>query len=125
MARHTKTKNAPLPDSDLLIRVRKVLHRRRGISENHMFGGTCFFVNGNMIGGVTGKEELVIRVGPDRYEECLDQPFARPMDFTKRPMRGFVYVDHPGHRSDADLRDWLDRGVRHARSLPPKKKTSS
>ncbi len=63
----TKKKRAPQLDSDLVIRVRETLARRRGISENRMFGGTCFYGNGNMIGGVTGRDELVVRVGPDKY----------------------------------------------------------
>ena len=120
-----KKKGTPKPDSDLVVRIRETLARRRGISENRMFGGVCFYANGKMIGGATGKEELVVRVGPDKYEESLEEPYARPMDFTKRPMRGYVYVDAPGIVTDEDLRWWLDKGVAHARSLPPKKKASS
>ena len=48
------------------------------------------------------------------------EPHARPMDFTRRPMRGYVYVDPPGYDSDAELRGWLDRGLAYARSLPAK-----
>ena len=118
--RTTKTKGAPMPESDLVIRVRKTLARRRGISENRMFGGACFYGHGNMIGGVSGKDELVVRVGPGKYEACLEERHARPMDFTGRPMRGYVYVDPPGYDSDAKLRAWLDKGLAYARSLPPK-----
>lgn len=85
-----------------------------------MFGGSCFYANGNMIGGVTGKEELVVRVGPDKYEACIEEPHARPMDFTRRPMRGYVYVDPPGYDSRAELSAWLNKGIAYARSLPPK-----
>ncbi len=88
-----------------------------------MFGGNCFSANGNMIGGVTGNDELMVRVGPDIYETVLQQEAnARPMDFTDRPLRGFVFVDPDGCDTDAKLRAWLDRGLKHARSLPPKKK---
>ena len=62
-----------------------------------MFGGSCFSTNGNMIGGVTGNDELMVRVGPEMYETVLQQEVnARPMDFTGRPLRGFVFVDPEG-----------------------------
>lgn len=73
---------------ELLERIRKVLSRRRSITEKRMFGGNCFFVCGNMIGGVSGAGELMVRVGPDHYEDALQHPDASEMDFTGRPMRG-------------------------------------
>ena len=112
----------PQRDSELLVRARRLLSDRKGISEIRMFGGYCFSVNGNMIGGVTGNDELMVRVGPEMYEAALQEANARPMDFTGRPLRGFVFVDPGGCDSDAKLRSWLDKGLEHARSLPPKKK---
>ena len=109
-----------MPKPALVDRVRKMLARKRGVSEKKMFGGICFFANGNMIGGVSGGEELIIRVGPDAYEDALELPFARVMDFTGRPMRGFVTVDSHGHDDDDDLKAWLERGLKFARSLPAK-----
>ena len=73
-----------------------------------------------MVGGVTGNEELCVRVGPEAYEEALGRPHAREMDFTGRPLRGLVYVDAPGVATDAQLEDWIARGLAYARSLPPK-----
>ncbi len=73
-----------------------------------------------MISGVTAKDELVVRVGPGMYESALHEPNARPMDFTGRPMRGYVYVDPGARDTEAKLRAWLDKGLAHARSLPPK-----
>ena len=112
----------PQRDSELLVRARRLLSDRKGILEIRMFGGYCFSVNGNMIGGVTGNDELMVRVGPEMYEAALQEANARPMDFTGRPLRGFVFVDPSGCDSDAKLRSWLDKGLKHARSLPPKKK---
>jgi len=57
-----------------------------------MFGGIAFMLNGNMCCGVTN-DDLMVRVGADGLEDALDQPNARPMDFTGRPMKGFVFVD--------------------------------
>ena len=116
----TRKRGTQKSNCKLAIRIRNALRRRRGISEKRMFGGTCFYVNGNMIGGATGNEKLVIRVGPGRYEEALNEPHARLMDFTKRSMRGYVYDDPPGYSTDAALRTWLGKGVAYARSLPPK-----
>ena len=59
-----------------------------------------------------------VRVGPERFAACLDDPHARPMDFTGRPMPGYVYVD--GSVDDDDLKEWIDLGVAFAKTLPPK-----
>jgi hypothetical protein len=84
-----------------------------------MFGGLAFLVNGHMCCGIVGKD-LMVRTGPDDYKTAVTRPHARPMDFTGRPMRGFVYVDAPGCRSPRDLNAWVQRGLRFALSLDPK-----
>ena len=77
-------------DEGLAQRVREVLAERSDLSERKMFGGLCFLVNGNMCCGVV-RDELMVRVGPDAYDESLSLPHARKMDITGRPMKGFVY----------------------------------
>jgi len=52
--------------------------------------------------GIVGSE-LMVRVGPDAYDDALALPHAREMDFTGRSMRGFVYVDEGGVSEDEDL----------------------
>lgn len=84
-----------------------------------MFGGLAFMVGGNMACGLT-EEALMVRVGPDAYEEALNLPHARPMTFTGRPMTGMVYVDPPAYESEDGLAEWAERGVAYARSLPAK-----
>lgn len=106
-------------DEILAERIRTVLHRRKGISERKMFGGLCFMAGGNMACGIV-KDELMVRVGPDAYEDALAQPHARPMDFTKRPMKGMVYVGTKGISTDEGLKAWVLRGLGYARSLPAK-----
>ena len=76
-------------------------------------------VSGHMCCGIVG-EELMARVGPHAYEECLGLPHAREMDFTGRPLRGMVYVATDGVEEDEDLAAWVDRGLAFARSLPPR-----
>jgi len=90
-----------------------------GVTERKMFGGLCFMVHGNMLGGVMG-DEIIVRVGAERYEDALKQPHAREMDFTGRPMRGFVVVASEGIASDERLNEWVQRGAQFATSLPPK-----
>jgi len=106
-------------NEELANRVRKVLPTYKGITEKKMFGGICFMVNGNMICGVE-QDNLVIRVGPDNYEEALKKPHARPMDFTGRPLKGFVYVRPQGHKIKKALISWVKRGFVYATSLKTK-----
>lgn len=60
----------------------------------------------------------MVRVGPDAYDELVRQPHARRMDFTGRPMKGFLYVGSEGLEADADLERWVGHGLRYATSLP-------
>jgi len=84
-----------------------------------MFGGLAFLVAGNMAVGILG-DTLMVRVGGDAYEQALARHHAREMDFTGRPMRGFVLVDAPGIRTKHTLERWVDRGLDFAESLPAK-----
>ncbi len=88
-----------------------------------MFGGVCFTLRGHMCCGVVG-DELVVRVGPAAYAAALARPHARAMDFTGRPLKGYVFVARAGHRSDRDLGAWLRRAVELVESLPAKKRTA-
>lgn len=110
----------PVPyDEELADRIRKALSRRRGITEKKMFGGVTFMVNGNMACGVTG-DSLVVRVGREGYVAALSEPNCREFDLTGRPLKGIVLVDPAGVTSPGDLRAWVERGYRYARSLPEK-----
>lgn len=84
-----------------------------------MFGGLAFLVNGHMSCGIVGGR-LMVRVHPDAYDDALDEPHVLPMDFTGRPMRGFVYVEPAGVSDRGGLELWVRRGVAFASSLPPK-----
>jgi len=106
-------------DEELVERIRAVLASRTDVTERKMFGGLTFMVGGNMSCGVD-KENFMVRVGPDAYDDALAQPHARLMDFTGRPMKGMVFVDEAGYRDDADLARWVQRGVDFAASLPAK-----
>jgi hypothetical protein len=106
-------------DPHLLERLRRLFADEPGSEEKRMFGGVSFLAGGHMVCGVSG-DTLVVRVGPDAYEEALALPHARECDFTGRPLRGLVMVDPPGFADEAALVRWVARGLVFARSLPPK-----
>jgi TfoX/Sxy family transcriptional regulator of competence genes len=106
-------------DEKLAERIRPLLAGRQSASEKKMFGELTFMVNNHMCCGVLGKD-LVIRTGQEEFEEALARPHARPMDFTGRAMKGFVYVAPPGYKSDSDLEAWIRRGLKFALSESPK-----
>lgn len=106
-------------DEGLAQRIREQLEGLPGIEEKKMFGGISFLLNGNMAAGVIG-EELIVRTGPDHYEAALQQPHARPFDFSGRVMKGWVTVAPPGFESDMDLKIWVKQGIDFAHTLDPK-----
>jgi hypothetical protein len=63
---------------------------------------------------------LMVRIGPAAYEEALRKPHVREMDFTGRPMRGYVYVDARGIERDEDLASWVKAGLAFVKTLPAK-----
>ena len=99
-------------DEGLAERVRVVLARRSDVVEWRMFGGLTFMVSGRMCCGVQGGE-LILRLGPDGAERALESAHVRPMDFTGRPMRGFVTVEPNGHAGEL-LRRWVEQAVAYA-----------
>jgi hypothetical protein len=106
-------------DEGLAQRLRDQLHPSTKITERKMFGGLAFMSNGHMCVGILG-ETLMARVGPDNYEAALNRPHVRRMDFTGKPMRGYVFVDPPGFEDDAALDAWLTDCRHFVASLPPK-----
>jgi hypothetical protein len=107
-------------DDRLAARVRSVLETEPGVVERPMFGGLAFMVAGNMACGVV-HEDLMVRVGPDAFDDAMSQPHVRVMDFTHRPSKGMVYVAPAGVGEKRALETWVARGVRYARSLPAKR----
>ena len=94
-------------DEALASRVREVLGTRRGVTEKKMFGGLAFLFHGKMFCGIA-KDDLMVRVGPERYEEALGRPHVRPMDFTRRPMKGYVFVGPAECRTRRAIAPWVE-----------------
>ncbi len=102
-------------DERLAIRIRAALGDLTDVVEKKMFGGIAFMVSGSMAVGIVG-EDLMARVGDERYEQALSRPHARPMNFTGRPMKGFVFVGAKGIATTALLRKWITEAVAFAQS---------
>ena len=100
-------------------RVFQSLSARYPTTPMKMFGGMAFLLNGKMCCG-TINDDLVVRVGPESYEDALQEPYTRPMDFTGRPMKGMVYVSPAGYTTDRALRLWIERAMQCVTSLGDK-----
>jgi TfoX/Sxy family transcriptional regulator of competence genes len=108
-------------DEALARRVREVIADKRGVTERKMFGGLAFMLRGNMFVGIL-ERSLMARVGPANYERALASPGARQMDFTGKPMRGYVFVDEEGLKAAADLKRWVGLCADFVATFPVKAK---
>jgi TfoX/Sxy family transcriptional regulator of competence genes len=95
-------------DQYLADRMRQILRDRKiRFEEKQMMGGLTFMVNGKMCVGIV-KNNLMARIAPEAYEEALKKQGCQPMDFTGRPMKGFVFVTPEGTDDDMALTTWID-----------------
>ena len=106
-------------DEGLAARIDAALGEVEDVEQKKMFGGICFLVRQHMCAGVVD-DILMARVGPDQYDECLNEEHAREMTFTGKPMKGLVYVDPAGISTDARLQQWVDRCLDLVATLPDK-----
>ena len=102
-----------------MARIRPLLKRRKGYSEQKMFGGVCFMINGNMCVG-PWKGALIVRLAKQQHDETQSEPHVKPMDITGKVMKGWALVEPAGIESDDDLAEWVERAVKFARTLPSK-----
>ena len=106
-------------DEHLAQRIRSALQGNRLITEKKMFGGIAFLRKGLMFVGVSDSS-LMARVGKDNHADSMSRKHVRPMDFTGKPMQGYVFVDAKGLKTDSQLRFWLERCESFVATLPPK-----
>ncbi len=106
-------------DKGLADKVRALLKAKPGLSEKKMFGGVCFLIRGNMVCGILN-DDLIVRVGPQKYRDSLKLPNTRQFDITGKPMKGWVMVSAEGHRTKDNLAFWVEQGVTFALTLPSK-----
>ncbi len=107
-------------DHELADRIRELVASEKGVTEQQMFGGLSFLINGNMSVAASGQGGLLVRVNPDGADDLVDGEHVRTMVMRDREMRGWLNVDDAAVASDAQLESWVTRGVTYARSLPAK-----
>ena len=104
-------------DEALASRIRVALSEDPALSERKMFGGLAFLHRGLMFVGVSGNK-LMARVGKENYRDSLRRSHVREMDFTGRPMQGYVYVEPQGLETEEQLSFWLHRCKQFVNTLP-------
>src|SRR5436190_1881655 len=103
-------------DETLAERIRRALEPRDDVTEKKMFGGLAFLLDGKMFVGIV-KDTLMVRVGPERYPAALAEEHVRPMDFTGRPMNGYVFVGPEECRTEKAVGKWVERGAAFVATL--------
>ncbi len=108
-------------DEDLANRIRELVLVQDGVTEQRMFGGLAFLIDGNMSVSVSRQGGLMRRVDPAETDALLRKPHARVFEMRGRAMQGWLRVDAEGVRTRRQLERWVARGVAYARSLPSKR----
>lgn len=102
-------------DEHLADRIRQILNSKKvQFIDKKMIGGLVFMVNEKMCCGIhidkkIGDSLLMARIGPDAYETEIHKEECLPMDFTGRPMKGYIFVTPNGFDMDSDLEYWIDK----------------
>ena len=93
-------------NESLANRIRERLSNLPNIEEKEMMGGLTFMVNDKMCVGII-KDEMMCRIDPEFHETAIEMRGCRTMDFTKRPMKGYVMVDETGMKTNKDFDYWI------------------
>lgn len=108
-------------DEELAERIRVLLDGEEGLSEQKMFGGLAFLIDGNMAVAASGQGGALVRVDPERSDRIVATSNARPMEMRGRQMQGWLRVPPDDLRTKRQLARWVTLGSTYARSLPPKR----
>lgn len=104
--------------SDYLVeRVKNRIPAAHQLEMKKMMGGIIFMVNGKMAIGVdidkkSKHDRIMVRVGKEAQDQLMDRPGVREMDFTGRPMKGFMFVGPEGFDSEDDLDFWVETALK-------------
>ena len=102
--------------AETAIRIQEALAGlNQSFEEKKMFGGLSFLYKGKMTVGIV-REDLAVRIVEQTIESALKNPHVRPMDFTRKPMKEFVFVSPEGFETYEQLMHWIELGVEHAKS---------
>lgn len=88
-------------------RIREYLMEQPDIAEKEMMGGLVFMINGKMCVGVL-KDDLMCRIDPEMHDDAVEKQGCRTMDFTKKPMRGYILIEDYGMHTQKDFAYWID-----------------
>lgn len=94
-------------DEQLADRIRERLSDLNNIKEKPMMGGLTFMYNDKMCVGII-KDELMCRIDPAEQEVALNKQGCRVMDFTARPMKGYILVDKSGMKTPQEFNYWIE-----------------
>jgi TfoX/Sxy family transcriptional regulator of competence genes len=106
-------------NEELDTRIKKMVSRWEYTTNKKMFGGVCHLISGNMFCGVH-KDSLILRLGEEFSREAMSAKYVRQFDITGKPMKGWVMVAEEGYKKDKDLKDWLEKAKKFAKTLPAK-----
>ena len=103
-------------------RTREIISRtHKNVEEKKMFGGLCFMVNDKMCVGVE-QERLMVRLDPGRYDEVIKEDGCKPMDFTGKIMKGYVFVDVDVLQNKKQLEYWVGLALEFNKKAKASKK---
>ena len=108
-------------DEKLAERIRERLSELPNISEKEMMGGLSFLYNGKMCVGII-KNEMMCRIDPDAHDMAVERPGCRIMDFTGRPMKGWIMIDESGMKSKKDFDHWIELALAYNQKAKSSKK---
>ena len=99
----------------------RISETHESVEEKKMFGGLCFMVKDKMCVGVE-KERLMLRIDPEKYDDVLEKEGCKPMDFSGKPMKGFVFIDNDVLRTKKQLDYWIGLALEYNEMAKPSKK---
>jgi TfoX/Sxy family transcriptional regulator of competence genes len=114
-------------NEQLADRIREALVDTKKVKEKEMMGGLTFMVNDKMCIGII-KDEMMCRINLDEQEIALEKTGCRMMDFTGRPMKGYVMIDDTGMRTKKEFEYWItlcldfNKLAKSSKKKTPKKK---
>ena len=109
-------------NEQLADRVRELIAAtEKKIEEKKMFGGLCFMVNDKMLVGVE-EERMMVRIGPEGFEEALEKDGCTPMNFTGKVMKGYVFVDRDVLATNKQLSWWISKALAYNKIAKASKK---
>lgn len=100
-------------NEELAQRIRQHIQSIEPFTEKKMFGGLSFLYKNKMSVGIVG-EQLAVRIVSEKFQDILKREHVAEMDFTKRPIKNFVYVNEPAFKTEQQLAEWIELGIEHA-----------